>query len=72
MAVLPLPNNSDDKTVVPWTSSYFTLINPNTSRPIKHSELPLYAEDYIGLRTLDERGAVAMHECKGEHVRLAQ
>ncbi|KAH7926689.1 alpha/beta-hydrolase [Leucogyrophana mollusca] len=31
---------------------------------------PLYAEDWIGLRTLDERGAVTLATCPGEHMQL--
>ncbi|KIJ67843.1 hypothetical protein HYDPIDRAFT_107362 [Hydnomerulius pinastri MD-312] len=32
---------------------------------------PLYTEDWIGLRTLDERGAVALASCPGEHMVLS-
>ncbi|KAF9227294.1 palmitoyl-protein thioesterase [Gyrodon lividus] len=32
---------------------------------------PLYTEDWIGLRTLDERGAVVLATCPGEHMQLA-
>ncbi|TFY52770.1 hypothetical protein EVJ58_g9828 [Rhodofomes roseus] len=32
---------------------------------------PLYVEDWIGLRTLDERGAVVLETCDGEHMVLA-
>jgi palmitoyl-protein thioesterase len=31
---------------------------------------PLYTEDWIGLRTLDERGAVVFATCPGEHMQL--
>lgn len=31
---------------------------------------PLYTEDWIGLRTLDERGAVVFEICEGEHMQL--
>ncbi|KAF8844414.1 alpha/beta-hydrolase [Paxillus ammoniavirescens] len=31
---------------------------------------PLYTEDWIGLRTLDERGAVVLATCPGEHMQL--
>ena len=32
---------------------------------------PLYTEDWIGLRTLDERGAVDLVTCPGRHMQLA-
>lgn len=31
---------------------------------------PLYVDDWIGLRTLDERGAVVLETCEGEHMRI--
>lgn len=31
---------------------------------------PLYTEDWIGLRTLDKRGAVHLESCPGEHMEL--
>ncbi|KIK98645.1 hypothetical protein PAXRUDRAFT_823618 [Paxillus rubicundulus Ve08.2h10] len=40
-------------------------------KPIVPMELqPLYTEDWIGLRTLDERGAVVLATCPGEHMQL--
>lgn len=32
---------------------------------------PLYREDWIGLRTLDERGAVVRLTCVGEHMHIS-
>jgi palmitoyl-protein thioesterase len=31
---------------------------------------PLYIEDWIGLRELDERGAIVLETCEGEHMHL--
>ena len=31
---------------------------------------PLYLEDWIGLRQLDERGAIIFETCKGEHMQM--
>lgn len=33
---------------------------------------PLYLEDWIGLRELDERGAVELLSCEGEHMQLGR
>lgn len=33
---------------------------------------PLYTEDWIGLRALDERGAVVLASCEGEHMQLSK
>lgn len=32
---------------------------------------PLYQEDWIGLRELDERGDVVLEACEGEHMQLS-
>jgi len=34
-------------------------------------EQPLYKEDWIGLRTLDEHGRVVLASCDGEHMHLS-
>jgi len=31
---------------------------------------PLYIEDWIGLRTLDERGGVIFDVCEGDHMEI--
>jgi palmitoyl-protein thioesterase len=62
--------------VIPYTSSYFSV--PNTTSddpdipalPIPWSDLPLYKYDYVGLRSLNERGRVHMDECEGRHMRI--
>lgn len=33
---------------------------------------PLYTEDWIGLRTLDERGGVIFDACEGEHMQIGE
>lgn len=44
------------------------LVQENTIVPMRLQ--PLYTEDWIGLRTLDERGAVVMVTCPGRHMQL--
>jgi len=31
---------------------------------------PIYLEDWIGLRELDERGGIVFETCKGEHMKM--
>ena len=68
-----------DTTVVPKESSWFGSYAPsdeddaqgNTTKtisPMRHQ--PLYLEDRIGLRALDERGDVIFVTCQGPHMRL--
>ena len=71
---------SADKTVVPKESSWFGSYAPNeesswwpwSEKPIVPMRLqPLYTEDWIGLRTLDKAGRVALETCQGEHMQLS-
>ncbi|GAA5912912.1 hypothetical protein JCM8208_002080 [Rhodotorula glutinis] len=77
---------SDDMTVVPPQSAHFTLPSPNDTstcplpplppvpgcyaHPLPWSGLPLYRDDWVGLRALDERGRVERRVCKGVHMEI--
>ncbi|GAA6024338.1 hypothetical protein JCM11491_000382 [Sporobolomyces phaffii] len=71
---------SDDQTVVPPTSAHFTLPSSSSSSssssapasydPLPFVDLPLYVDDYIGLRALDERHAVVLGVCPGVHMEI--
>jgi palmitoyl-protein thioesterase len=70
----------DEKTVVPRDSSWFGSFAPpqeDANGPYPdHTDIipmrlqPLYVEDWIGLRKLDETGRVHMELCEGEHMHL--
>ncbi|GBE81325.1 alpha/beta-hydrolase [Sparassis crispa] len=67
---------SADKTVVPKESSWFGSYAPQDDDLSEKTILPmrlqpLYVEDWIGLRTLDERGDVLLETCEGEHMQLS-
>ncbi len=72
---------SEDKTVVPKESSWFGSYEPLDEssatanageRPIIPMRLqPTYIADTFGLRTLDERGAIVLEVCEGEHMRIS-
>ncbi|PBK63616.1 palmitoyl-protein thioesterase [Armillaria solidipes] len=70
-----------DKTVVPKESSWFAseappddmvpgqdVLSDKNIIPMKLQ--PLYREDWIGLRTLDEQGGVVFATCDGEHMQV--
>ncbi|KAF8629203.1 hypothetical protein AX17_005788 [Amanita inopinata Kibby_2008] len=72
---------TNDKTVVPKESSWFgsqaieeeavdrkqgILAASGTIMPMRMQ--PLYLEDWIGLRELDERNGVVLDKCEGEHM----
>ena len=73
---------SADKTVVPKESAWFGSYSaPNGSHGGGGSDekvmvpmrlQPLYAQDWIGLRRLDEAGRVLLETCEGEHMQLAE
>lgn len=73
---------AQDKTVVPKESSWFGSYAPADEddarwpwedKPIIPMRLqPIYLDDRIGLKTLDERGDVVLESCEGEHMQLTQ
>ncbi len=72
-----------DTTVVSPQTAHFTLPSPNATNcpplaepgcyldPVEWDDLPLYKEDYIGLKELNERGGVVKGECEGEHMQIS-
>ena len=67
---------SEDQTVVPKESSWFGSYAPPEDDEVEKTIIPmrlqpLYKEDRIGLRTLDERGGVVLKACAGEHMELS-
>jgi palmitoyl-protein thioesterase len=76
---------TEDKTVVPKESAWFgseavpaqdimqtdqTPLRRPQSSIVDMRQQPLYQEDWIGLRELDERKGVAFELCKGEHMQM--
>ncbi|SGY97094.1 BQ5605_C035g11382 [Microbotryum silenes-dioicae] len=71
-----------DTTVVPPHTAHFTLPSPTASPcpipldptcyvdPVEWADLPLYQDDYIGLKELDARGVVWKGICKGAHMEI--
>lgn len=72
-----------DTIVVAPQTAHFTLPSPNATNcpplisepgcyldPVEWKDLPLYKEDYVGLRELDERGGVEKFTCEGEHLQI--
>ncbi|KAG8904485.1 hypothetical protein FRB99_001661 [Tulasnella sp. 403] len=70
---------SNDTTVVPKESGWFGSFAPSEEDakddppPIVHMrDQPLYKEDWIGLRALDERGGVVQVVCEGRHMHISR
>ena len=77
---------TEDKTVVPKESAWFgseagdetnldkqRVFASETDKAVIPMRLqPLYQEDWIGFRTLDERGGIAFETCVGEHMEIRE
>lgn len=73
---------TEDKTVVPKESAWFgseaetldsmgqKVFSTADDSKIPMRLQPLYQEDWIGLRKLDERGDVIFEACLGEHMEM--
>ncbi|KAG6820518.1 hypothetical protein H0H93_015991 [Arthromyces matolae] len=71
---------TEDKTVVPKESAWFgseaipdgnakqAVLTAKTIVPMRSQ--PLYQEDWIGLRQLDEKGGVVFKTCRGAHMQM--
>lgn len=58
-------------TVIPATSPLFTLPSAdNPSEALPYADLPLYEQDYIGLKALDEAGGLHHASCNGQHMEI--
>ncbi|CAE6370030.1 unnamed protein product [Rhizoctonia solani] len=71
---------SEDKTVVPKESGWFGSYKPvNLSEPdamddeviVPIRQQPIYKDDRIGLRTLDQAGKIHFTTCEGAHMRIS-
>lgn len=65
---LVLVKFTNDVTVVPRDSAWFGFFNGSCTIPLK--EQPMYVEDWIGLRTLDETDRLLLEECPGQHMQF--
>jgi len=61
----------EDKTVIPKESGWFAQTNLTSGEVTHLRNRTIYKEDWLGLRTLDERGALEFRETEGEHMRLS-
>jgi len=59
----------DDETVVPKESGWWSEVNGTDVTPLK--ERKIYKEDWVGLRTLDKKGALKFETTEGGHMTLS-
>ena len=63
---------SEDATVVPKESAYFSEVNTTSGEVTKLQDRPMYVEDWIGLRWLDEESRLEFRIAEGGHMQLSK
>lgn len=63
---------SEDTTVVPKQSGWFSEVNRTSDKETKLRDRALYKEDWLGLKYLDERGRLDFREAEGPHMSLSE
>ena len=61
---------SEDATVVPKESSWFGEVNATTGKETKLKDRPIYQEDWLGLKVLDEQKKLEFKITEGGHMKL--
>jgi len=59
----------EDQTVIPKESGWFAEVNGTEVTPLR--ERDIYREDWIGLKTLDKKGALEFKTTGGRHMALS-
>lgn len=63
---------ASDTTLVPKTSAIFGDIDVQTGAVIPMYQTKLYKENLLGMRDLDQRGALEFFELEGDHMQIPQ
>ncbi|KAL4915809.1 Alpha/Beta hydrolase protein [Aspergillus aurantiobrunneus] len=62
----------DDKIVHPKETSWFAEVDAESGEVTSLQEREIYKEDWLGLRELDEKGALEFGTLSGDHMQLAE
>ncbi|KAJ5749331.1 uncharacterized protein N7511_011027 [Penicillium nucicola] len=62
----------EDTVVVPKESSFFAEVNGTTGEVTPLNQRPIYKEDWLGLKALDEEGKLDFKTSPGQHMRLSE
>jgi palmitoyl-protein thioesterase len=60
----------DDVTLIPKETSWFQDVNGTDVTPLRDTKL--YKEDWLGLRALDEKGALKFRMLPGDHMQIGE
>ncbi|KAL6248073.1 hypothetical protein RBB50_005421 [Rhinocladiella similis] len=61
---------NEDKTVIPKETGWFAEVNMTSNTVTRLRDRPIYKEDWIGLKKLDEKGGLDFIGLEGEHMQL--
>ncbi|KAK4948564.1 hypothetical protein LTR10_012568 [Elasticomyces elasticus] len=61
-----------DRTVIPKESGWFAEVNLTSDSVTPLKDRPIYKEDWIGLRKLDEKGGLDFLSLAGEHMHFSE
>ena len=61
---------TEDVTVIPKQSGWFSEYNGTSDKETKLRDRAIYAEDWLGLKWLDEHDRLIFDEVKGPHMAL--
>lgn len=60
----------DDQTVIPKETSWFAEVNTTSEHVTLLKDRPIYKEDWLGLKTLDEKGGLVFESLSGGHMKI--
>jgi palmitoyl-protein thioesterase len=63
---------AEDTTVIPKESEWFAEVNGTSGKVTPLKERDLYKDDWLGLRTLDEKGGLVFKTAPGAHMHLSE
>jgi palmitoyl-protein thioesterase len=63
---------NDDKTVIPKETGWFAEVNTTSEQVTLLKDRPIYKEDWLGLKTLDEKGGLIFETLKGGHMKISR
>jgi palmitoyl-protein thioesterase len=62
---------NDDTTVIPKETGWFAEVNATSEQVTLLKDRPIYKEDWLGLKTLDEKGGLVFETVKGDHMQIS-
>jgi palmitoyl-protein thioesterase len=63
---------ADDTTVIPKESEWFAEVNETSVKVTPLKDRPIYKQDWIGLKKLDEKGGLVFKTAPGGHMQLSE